>query len=142
MLWLVFQVNRRPWGIRAQDVREVVPFVALHPPTPGGPNWLRGFADYRGARIPVADVAALAGAPPARDLLSTRIFVAHGTERPDRLLGLLAEHATDTRRPGPACEPVPRDADLPDWVECWICEAGSVLPLLQVDRLPAWKELP
>ncbi len=142
MLWLVFQVNRRPWGIRAQDVREVVPFVALHTPDPGSPAWLRGFADYRGARIPVADLATLAGAAPARELLSTRIFVVHPADRPDRLLGLLVEQATDTRRAGAACEPAPHDPDLPDWVESLRCEAGIVVPLIQVERIPAWKDLP
>jgi len=136
VLWLTFQLNGRLWGIRANQVREVIPFVALEAAMAGSPPGLRGWAAYRGVQLPVVDLAILAGGVGARDRLSTRILVVAVAGRPERMAGLLVEQATDTRLASPACEPVPLEAGLPEWAEGFRCELGTIVPLVNLERLP------
>lgn len=96
MLFLLFQIREEAYALAATDIVEVLPLVPLRS-VPGAPPELAGALRYRGAFVPVVDLARLAGgaATPAR--LGTRIVVttiAHRGER--RRVGVLAERATDT----------------------------------------------
>jgi chemosensory pili system protein ChpC len=43
----------------------------------GGPNWLLGFAERRGRRLPVVSIEAMAGAPPPPRSRRSRLAVIH-----------------------------------------------------------------
>ncbi len=97
MLLLLFEVGGNRFGIQASEIVEVIPLVSLKK-VPHTPACVAGVFSYRGQVVPVIDVNALLGETPARHLLSTRIIL---VQQPDggsesRLLGLLAERATET----------------------------------------------
>lgn len=97
MLLLLFEVGGNRFGIEASEIVEVIPLVSLKK-VPLAPVCVSGVFSYRGQVVPVVDVSALLGESPARQLLSTRIILVRqpgGASEP-RLLGLLAERATET----------------------------------------------
>jgi chemotaxis-related protein WspB len=101
MLFLMFQLGAERFVIDAADVVEVLPLVHSKqiPHTPPG---VAGIFDYHGVPVPLIDLAELALGKPSRRWMSTRILLINYRQRcgEARLLGLLAEHATETlRRP-------------------------------------------
>ena len=101
MLFLMFQLGTDRYAIDANDVVEVLPLVQskLIPHAPPG---VAGIFDYHGAPVPLVDLAELALGTPSRRWMSTRIVLINyrQTSGEAQLLGLLAEHATETlRRP-------------------------------------------
>jgi chemotaxis-related protein WspB len=107
MLLLLFEVGLNRYGLVASQIVEVVPLVALKP-VPHTPPFIAGLFNYRGKVVPVVDLSSLLGPGPARPLLSTRILLVEdrAPSGESRLLGLMAEHATETIN----C----RDEDLQD----------------------------
>ena len=100
MLFLTFQLGLDRYAIEATQVVEVLPLVqAKH--IPHAPLGVAGLFDYHGASVPLIDLTELTLGKPSRGWLSTRIILVN-YRRPsgNRLLGLLAEHVTETlRRP-------------------------------------------
>jgi chemotaxis-related protein WspB len=95
MLFLLFQLGADRYALPARDVVEVVPLVTLKE-HPGAPRGVAGLMDYRGQAVPVVDVSALALGRPGARRVSTRLFlVNYPTPSGVRLLGLIAEHATE-----------------------------------------------
>jgi chemotaxis-related protein WspB len=96
MTALLFEVAGQRYGLDIADVIEVVPAVHVRP-LPGSPSYVAGVCRYRGTMVPVIDLSALIGGRPSVARLSTRlILVRHpGPSGAGRVLGLLAEHATD-----------------------------------------------
>ena len=98
MLFLLFQLGSDRYALRARDVIEVLPLVALKE-IPGAPGGVAGVMDYRGQAVPVIDLSALAIQRPAARRVSTRLFILrHPTAEGERLLGLMAERATEMMR--------------------------------------------
>src|SRR5512147_117280 len=97
MLLLLFEVGSNRFGIEASEIVEVIPLVSLKK-VPHAPDCVAGLFNYHGQIVPVIDVNALLGERPARSLLSTRIILAKTREAGsgERLLGILAERATET----------------------------------------------
>jgi len=99
MLFLVFQLGKDRYAIDAAQVVEVLPLVnvKLVPQAPAG---VAGIFDYHGTPVPLIDLAAHALGRPSRMWMSTRIILVNCGAEPDRtrLLGVLAEHATETLR--------------------------------------------
>jgi chemotaxis-related protein WspB len=97
MLLLLFEVGSNRFGIEASEIIEVIPLVSLKK-VPRAPDCVAGVFNYRGQIVPVIDVNALMGERSARSLLSTRIILVKAPEAAcqERLLGLLAERATET----------------------------------------------
>ncbi|MFB3902229.1 MAG: chemotaxis protein CheW [Acidobacteriota bacterium] len=97
MLLLLFEVGAGRFGIEASAIVEVIPLVSLKK-VPHAPDCVSGVFNYRGQVVPVIDVNALLGERPARSLLSTRIILVRlpEAEGQERLLGILAERATET----------------------------------------------
>ena len=103
MLFLVFQVGAHRYAIDAGQVAEVLPLVAITPIARASEE-VAGVLVYRGAPVPVVDLSQLLEGRPAERRLSTRIVVVHyplgkdGMNGETRLLGLIAEKATETIR--------------------------------------------
>ncbi|HUS23949.1 MAG TPA: chemotaxis protein CheW [Candidatus Binatia bacterium] len=93
MVFLLFQIDRDRYALDIARVAEVVPLVALKR-VPGATAGVAGLCDYRGTPVPVLDLASLALGRPARERLGTRIVMVRLEDT--RLLGLIAENATDT----------------------------------------------
>lgn len=97
MFFLLFELNGQRCGLVADRVVEVASVPTLNT-IPNAPPALLGTFNYRGTLTPVVDFSVLAGGPPCRPLLSTRLIV---TSHPCsdgqwRALGLVAEHVTET----------------------------------------------
>jgi len=103
MRFLLFRLGKDRYAIEAQQVVEVLPLLAAKQ-IPQAPPAVRGAFDFRGQPVPLIDLTQLALGHPVREHLSTRIvLVRHPDGRGgQRLLGLLAEHVTETMRRDPA----------------------------------------
>jgi chemotaxis-related protein WspB len=97
MLFLLFRLGKDRYAIDVRQVVEVLPLVAVKR-IPLTPPAVSGAFNYRGSTVPLIDLSQLALGRAALPRLSTRIVL---VDYPDgngqlRLLGLLAEHVTDT----------------------------------------------
>lgn len=103
MLFLLFQLGDDSYALAADQVVEVIPFVELKS-LRKAPSGIAGSFDYRGRFVPVIDLSLLELGRPAPSLLSTRIIMTHFTDNhgSSRLVGLIAEQATETLRCDPA----------------------------------------
>ncbi|SEM33648.1 chemotaxis-related protein WspB [Pseudomonas sp. ok272] len=103
-LFLVFRIGEERYALQAIEVAEVLPCLPLKP-IAHAPHWVAGVFAYRGAVVPVIDVAALTFGQPAQARTSTRLVLVNyqpeGAEVAQRL-GLILEQATDTLRCHPA----------------------------------------
>ena len=101
MLFLVFELGKDRYAIEASQVVEILHQVNFKQ-IPRAPAGVAGILDYHGAPVPLIDLSELALGRPSRKWMSTRIilvkYLAIADER--RLLGLLAEQATETLRRG------------------------------------------
>lgn len=107
MLFLLFELGLDRYAFDVGQIAEVLPLVRIKP-VPRAPPGVAGLFNYRGVSVPVVDLSELTLGRPAPARLSTRLIVVH---YPDgrgstRLLGLIAEHVTDTmRREAPDFQP-------------------------------------
>ena len=102
MVFLLFQLGTDRYALEARRVVEVLPYVALKR-LPQAPKGVAGILSYRGRPVPVVDLSELTMGSSVEECLTTRIIVVRhpdGSGR-ERLLGLLAEHATDILRTEP-----------------------------------------
>jgi chemotaxis-related protein WspB len=99
MLFLTFQLGKDRYALQASRVVEVVPLVALKR-LPQAPAGVAGIFSYRGRPVPAIDLCDLTLGHPAAERLSTRIIIIHYPDANGhhRLLGLVAEHATEMLR--------------------------------------------
>ncbi|MDR0279928.1 MAG: chemotaxis protein CheW [Paucimonas sp.] len=103
-LFLVFRVGGERFALDTRDVAEVLPHLPLKP-IAHTPAYVAGVLAHRGALVPVVDVSALSFGTPAPRRTSTRLVLVHYRAdplRPDLLLGLILEQASDTLRCDPA----------------------------------------
>jgi len=99
VLFLLFQLGKDRYAIDVRQVAEVLPLIAVKQ-IPRAPAAVSGALDYRGVAVPLIDLSQLALGRPAQPRLSTRIVLVHYPDGSgqSRLLGLLAEHVTETLR--------------------------------------------
>ena len=102
MLFLLFQLASDRYALDVDHIAEVLPLVRLKQ-IPHAPPGVAGVFNYHAAPVPAIDLSALMLGRPAESRLSTRlILVRYPNDRGEsRLLGLIAEHATDTMRRDP-----------------------------------------
>jgi chemotaxis-related protein WspB len=118
-------------------VAEVLPMLEVKR-IPQAPPAVRGAFDFRGTPVPLLDLSRLALGRDAAEQLSTRIVLVHYPDArgATRLLGLLAEHATETLRRDPSEF---RDAgvEVPDapWLGRVASDAGGLVQWVQVEQL-------
>jgi chemotaxis-related protein WspB len=99
MLFLLFELGRERYALEARHIVEVLPLVRVKPLI-HAPRGVAGVFSYRGAPVPVVDLSEIALDRPTPSQRTTRIVL---VKVPDdrgatRLVGLVAEHATDTLR--------------------------------------------
>ncbi len=113
MLFVLFQLGRDRYALAAASVAEVLPLVQVKT-LPLAPPGIAGVFNYRGAPVPVIDLSAIALGRAAMQRLGTRLILTHQKDRDGnpRLLGLVAEQATETLRCDPA-EFVPAGVNSP-----------------------------
>jgi chemotaxis-related protein WspB len=137
MLFLLFRLGNDRYAIEARQVVEVLPLLSAKQ-IPQAPPAVRGVFDFRGEPVPLIDLTQLALGHPVREHLSTRIvLVRHPDGRGgQRLLGLLAEHVTETMRRDPASFSS-SGVELPDarWLGPVASDEGGLVQWLQVDQL-------
>lgn len=103
VLHLLFRIAEQRFALDAHEVAEVLPRLPLKP-IAHTPDWVAGVLAHRGALVPVIDIGALSFGLPAPIRTSTRLVLVHyrvDPQRPELLLGLILEQATDTLR----CQP-------------------------------------
>lgn len=99
-LFLLFRIGEERYALEAVEVAEVLPRLPLRA-IAHAPHWVAGVLPHRGQVVPVIDVSALTFGRPANTRTSTRLVMVHyraDAERPEQLLGLILEQATDTLR--------------------------------------------
>jgi chemotaxis-related protein WspB len=103
MLFLLFQLDKDRYALPAMEVAEVLPLVELKR-IPNAPAWVAGAFSHHGAPVPVIDLSMLALGRAAQRRLSTRTVLVHypHSGAQSRLLGLIAEKATETLQCDPA----------------------------------------
>jgi chemotaxis-related protein WspB len=99
MLFLLFQIGQDRYALDARQIVEVLPLVSITP-LPQAPIGVAGVFMYRGVPVPVIDVNQLTMGSPSHSRLNTRLVVVHfpDSEGQTRLVGLIAERATETMR--------------------------------------------
>jgi chemotaxis-related protein WspB len=102
MLFLLFQLGPDRYALEASRVIEVVPLLELKR-LPQAPPGVAGIFNYRGQPLPAVDLCSLTLGQPASERLSTRIIIVNfpGARGAERLVGLIAEHATEMLRKNP-----------------------------------------
>lgn len=103
MLFILFQLGTDRYALPARDVAEVLPLISVKV-IPGAPVGVAGLVDYRGTAVPAIDLTALAFGRPAARRVSTRLLMVKypHPQGGDRLLGVIAEHATELIAKEPA----------------------------------------
>ncbi|WP_416398747.1 chemotaxis protein CheW [Allohahella sp. A8] len=99
MLFLLFDLGIDRYAIDVRQVKEVLPLLELRV-LPQAPTGVAGLCNYRGLPVPVLDLCLMVTGKRARERLSTRIIMVHyeGRAGERHILGLIAEHATETLR--------------------------------------------
>jgi chemotaxis-related protein WspB len=97
MLFLLFQLGPDRYAIDVRQIAEVLPLLSAKQ-IPGSPPAVLGAINYRGVSVPLIDLSQLALGRPSQKRLSTRIILVNYQDGfgQSRLLGLLAENATET----------------------------------------------
>lgn len=116
MLFLLFKMGNDRYALEAGRVVEVLPLLALKQ-LPQSPNGFAGLFNYHGRPVPALDLCQLTIGQPAAERLSTRIILINCPDGRggQRLLGLIAEHATEMLRRNPRdfVDPGFRSKDAP-----------------------------
>ena len=99
MLYLIFRLGGDHYAMAVDQIAQVLPVLQLKA-LPGVAPFVAGLCNYHGQPVPVIDLSALVtGLPAARHWGTRLILVRHPDDhRSDRLLGLLAEEATELLR--------------------------------------------
>ena len=99
MRFLLFRVADDRYALDVGHVVEVLPLVHVKQ-IPGAPQGVAGIFNYRGSPVPVIDLCDMMLGRPSRTRLSTRIVLVKYRDPAanGHLLGLIAEHATETIR--------------------------------------------
>lgn len=99
MVFILFHLGQNRYVLDATRVVEVLPLVDLQR-IPGAPGGVAGIFNYHGQPVPAIDLSELTLGRPALEQLSTRLIVVNYPDETGKnhLLGLIAEHATQTIR--------------------------------------------
>lgn len=137
MLFVIFRLGDDRYALPAQQVVEVLPLLQLKQWPRAAPG-VAGVCVYRGQPLPVLDLSALSLGRPALNRLSTRLLVVRYPDPRDplRLLGLVAEEATDSMQvaPGDFASTGVRTDGAP-FLGPVACDAEGVLQRIEIHEL-------
>ncbi len=136
MVALLFEVGGQRYGLDVAQVLKVLPYVRLRR-LPQVPEYVAGVFQYRDMMVPVIDLSQLIRGKPVAAFLSTRIIlVQHPSLRPGRVLGLLAERATESLDHGVA-EPEPSGIAVPEarYLGGLGTSRGNIIQYVKVEHL-------
>jgi chemotaxis-related protein WspB len=137
MVALLFEVAGERYGLDIAEVVKVLPYVRLHR-LPHVPEYVAGVFRYHDAMVPVIDLSQLIRGTPVKALLSTRIILVQhpGPSGPGRVLGLLAERATDSLDDA-GTEPVSSGVAVPEapYLGGLSVSGGSMIQYVKVENL-------
>jgi chemotaxis-related protein WspB len=137
MVALLFEIDGQRYGLDFTQVLKVLPSVRLRQ-LPRVPEYVAGIFEYRGAMVPVIDLSQLIKGHPAAAFLSTRIILVRyaGPSGQERVLGLLAERATESLDAG-AAEPVPTGVAVPEapYLGGLSANGGRIIQYVKVEQL-------
>ncbi|MFM8735980.1 MAG: chemotaxis protein CheW [Pirellulales bacterium] len=132
MQLLTFTIGGETYAVESRRVVEVLPLVPARP-IPQTPPSVRGVFTYRGALLPLLDLATLFGVRPPAERLSTRVIVVDGDRR---RTGLIAEDVisicSDTNA---AASLAPLDATRAPFLGRILRIDGRTVQLLEIDSL-------
>lgn len=133
-LYVVFAVGGGEYALPAAEVAQMESYVGATP-TPGARPYVAGVIQVRGRVVPVVDLRARFGLPPAALTLDSRVVV---VQRGEREVALLTDRAREVLRLLPdQLSPPPREvgAQAGGFVRA-IARAGArLLMLLDVDKV-------
>jgi len=89
--FVVFSLGGYEYGLAADNVLEVIRFVAVTP-VPESPHWVLGVIDLRGRAVPVVEGRRRLGLPEREDWLSPAIVI---VDRGGAVSGLVVDAAID-----------------------------------------------
>jgi len=95
-LFLRFGIGASLFAMATNEIEEILPALDWTP-IPHAPKSVAGVFVYRGQHVPLLDLSELMAGAPAKIRMSTRIVLIR-QQASGRLLGLLAEHVTETFR--------------------------------------------
>ena len=137
MLFLLFRLDDDRYALEAGKIVEIIPTVAVKR-IPRAAAGIVGVIDYHGAPVPLVDLNQLALGRPARSRLDTRIVIVEYQDGDGtlRLLGLMAERATETARRDPVdfAEPGVRSSAAP-YLGRVATDAHGLIQWVELDRL-------
>ena len=143
MLLLLFKIGEEHFAMAANQVREVVPCVALTR-IPSAPEFAAGLMNYRTTLVPVVDLCRLATGKPSALKMSTRIILVDYTLADDRpqILGLLAEHMVETVTSKQPLFP-PAAVKFDDLHDCptTLMQSNDVIQLFDLHRMLPTQEI-
>ena len=99
MIFLLFHIGIDRYAVEICHVEQVLPQVKLKSIPQAAPG-VAGVFNYHGTAVPVVDLNMMALGQPAQESLSTRLIVVRyrSADGEPKLLGMLAERATETAR--------------------------------------------
>ncbi len=137
MLALLMTLGGHRYGIGADDIVEVIPYVPLQK-VRSEKAWLVGNLDYHGKPVPAVDLAMFLGARQSSSTLSTRIvLIRNGTCDASTLIGLVADEVTEVARidDKQLLNAIPTSKDKSYDDEVTLSPQGDVLRVLRLPRL-------
>jgi chemotaxis-related protein WspB len=123
MLFLLVGLGTHRYALDAGQVVEVLPLVHVTP-VPQAPSGIAGVFLYHGTPVPTIDLSELLTGMPARRNGSTRLILVDCRQPggPPRMLGFIAEYATETIR-----------RERSDFVSSGIASQSAALDLVAQD---------
>jgi chemotaxis-related protein WspB len=99
MLFLIFELGKDRYALDVRQIAEVLPLLGVKQ-IPKAPQAMNGLFNYRGTAVPLVDLSQMTLGRASARRLSTRIVLVHYPDQTGRtrLLGLIAERATQTAR--------------------------------------------
>jgi len=137
MLFLLFQIGKDRYGLEAVQVVEVVPLVTLKK-LPQAPPQVAGIFNYHGTLVPVIDLSEVSLGRSSESRLSTRLILVNYSVDTNKshILGLMAEHATETVQLDPEAFNDP-GVDVPEapYLGPVIKDARGLIQWIEVKKL-------
>lgn len=137
MMLLLFTVGDDRFGLDVSQIVEVIPYISLKR-VPRAPECVAGLFNFRGAAVPVIDLAVLIAGTPSQRHLSTRIVLVRyaPAKSGGRIIGLVLEHATETIKVDPASfVPAALGAEGGEFLGELVMEEKGMIQLVHVNKL-------